>query len=341
MADSCYGDCLNFVFGYVINTSCNELMNSSHELDPPKLSQKRAVLLGLATVLCWSTVATAFKLSLAYLSPVQLVLMASVTSTLFLTLMLFLQGSLSALWGQTFRVYKMSLLFGLLNPTLYYLLLFWAYDLLPAQEAQAINYSWAIVMTFMAVPLLKQRLYWYDYIAAIFCYLGVCFIATHGDLLGMKFASVIGVGLAVLSTVVWSTYWVFNQKDQREPVLGLCLNFMMALPIIIAIAAWRGELNVFANPWQAWAGGIYVGLFEMGLAFVLWLSAMKRAESTAQLANLIFISPFLSLFFIAFFLGEAILFSTVVGLVLIVTGLVLQQFFRKKPLDNIGRPLNE
>ncbi len=284
----------------------------------------------MATVLCWSTVATAFKLSLAYMSPVQLILLASFTSTVFLMLILLLQGRLAELWRQPVRVYVDSLVFGLLNPVLYYLLLFWAYDLLPAQEAQAINYSWAIVMTFMAVPLLKQRLHWYDCVAGAVCYIGVCIIATRGHLFDLQFASVLGVSLAVLSTVVWSMYWIFNQRDKREPVLGLCLNFIIALPFIMLIAVCRGEFNLLASPWQAWVGGVYVGLLEMGLAFILWLSAMKRADNTAQLANLIFISPFLSLFFIAFFLGEAILSSTVIGLSFIVVGLLLQQFVKRR-----------
>ena len=68
----------------------------------------------------------------------------------------------------------------------------------------------------------------------------------------------------------------------------------------------------------------------MGLAFVIWLYAMKRATNTAQLANLIFIAPFLSLIFIAWFLSEKILLSTVIGLVLIISGLLVQQTFRKQ-----------
>jgi drug/metabolite transporter (DMT)-like permease len=66
-------------------------------------------------------------------------------------------------------------------------------------------------------------------------------------------------------------------------------------------------------------------VFEMGIAFVLWSYAMKKAENTAKVSNLIFISPFLSLVFIWFILGERILPSTYVGLVLIMAGLWLQQ----------------
>jgi drug/metabolite transporter (DMT)-like permease len=63
----------------------------------------------------------------------------------------------------------------------------------------------------------------------------------------------------------------------------------------------------------------------MGIAFVLWSQAMKKAENTSKVSNLIFISPFLSLVFIYFILGEVILTSTYVGLVLIIAGLWLQQ----------------
>ena len=297
-------------------------------MDKP-LSQRSATYFGLAAVLCWSTVATAFKLSLRDLSPVQLILIASLASTALLIGWLAWNGRLSELWRQTPSVYRASALFGLLNPTLYYLLLFGAYDRLPAQEAQAINYSWAIVMTFMAVPVLKQRLYWYDYFAALFCYVGVCVIATRGDLFGMQFADGFGVVLAVLSTVVWAGYWVFNQKDSRDPVLGLCLNFLFAIPMITLLVAYQGELSFADVHWKGFVAGVYVGVFEMGLAFIFWLAAMKRAENTAKLANLIFGSPFLWVLFIYLILGEAILPSTLIGLGLIIIGLVSQQWFAR------------
>ena len=292
-------------------------------------SQRAATFLGLAAVLCWSTVATAFKLSLQHLSPIQLMLIASMASLCVLIGCLAWLGRIDELWSQPLKVYAVSALYGLLNPTLYYLLLFGAYDRLPAQEAQAINYSWAIVMTFMAVPLLKQKLHWYDYVAAVFCYFGVCVIATKGDVLGMQFANTFGVVLAILSTVVWATYWVFNQKDRRDPILGLCLNFIAAIPMIVALAWWQGELSFSKVAWQGLLAGTYVGVFEMGVAFIFWLAAMKRAENTAKLANLIFISPFLSLVFIFVILGEAILLSTIVGLCMIIAGLLSQQFFAK------------
>ena len=99
--------------------------------------------------------------------------------------------------------------------------------------------------------------------------------------------------------------------------------------MIMALAWWQGELSFSKVAWQGLLAGTYVGVFEMGVAFIFWLAAMKRAENTAKLANLIFISPFLSLVFIFVILGEAILLSTIVGLCMIIAGLLSQQFFAK------------
>lgn len=63
----------------------------------------------------------------------------------------------------------------------------------------------------------------------------------------------------------------------------------------------------------------------MGACFILWLLAMKSTDNTAKIGNLIFLSPFLSLVLIHFLVGEQILFSTLVGLVLIIAGLLYQQ----------------
>ncbi|HJU49291.1 MAG TPA: DMT family transporter [Pseudogulbenkiania sp.] len=285
--------------------------------------QKQAYAYGLSAVLAWSTVATAFKISLAHLSPAQLVLYSTLFSLLALLLILLCQGRLGELKTAFSHHWRRSLVLGAINPFIYYLILFQAYSLLPAQEAQAINYTWALTMTLLAVPLLKQPLKGRDALAALICYLGVLVIGTRGELLTLHFSSLAGVGWALLSTLLWAGYWIFNTRDQREPVLGLTLNFLLALPLIVIWCAVSGELHPVA--WQGVAGAAYVGALEMGFTFVMWLTAMKLTSSTAKIANLIFLSPLLSLVLIWLVIGEPILGSTLVGLGLILSGLLLQK----------------
>jgi len=287
-------------------------------------SQKKAYLYGISAVLCWSTVATAFKLSLEYLTPAQLVFLSSLVSWLFLGVLLCFQGQFSTLLQYNKRDYLLSGLFGMLNPCVYYLLLFQAYNLLPAQEAQSINYSWALTMALLAVPMMGHRLRLQEIVAAIICYFGVLVISSRGDLMSMQFANPQGVVLALLSTLVWALYWILNAKDHRQPVAGLFLNFSFALPLI-GLYVWFDD-GFSDIGLKALGGAAYVGIFEMGLSFVLWLKAMKLTDRTARISNLIFISPFLSLVFIYLILGEQIRISTVLGLGLILTGLVVQQW---------------
>ncbi|MBT3606170.1 MAG: DMT family transporter [Candidatus Latescibacteria bacterium] len=294
-------------------------------------SQKQAYVYGLSAVLLWSTVATAFKLALQYLDPIQLLLYASATSTLVLGFVVVVQGKARHVFLCTRRQYMLSLVLGLLNPCFYYLVLFKAYDLLPAQEAQPLNYTWAITLALLSIPLLKQKLSKWDIIGSLVAYGGVFVISTHGDILSFTFSDSWGVALALFSTVLWALYWIFNTRDTRDSVVGLFLGFAFALPFVFVIC-W-----VFSDVWVADIrgiyGAVYAGVIEMGITFVLWLSALKRAKDTARVGNLIFLSPFLSLVFIHFLLGEHILPSTFVGLLLIVVGLLVQQMKSKRHLS--------
>ncbi|MFW5488379.1 MAG: DMT family transporter [Desulfovibrio sp.] len=289
-------------------------------------NQKKAYAYGLVSVLLWSTVATAFKLALGHLAPVQLLLYASITSTLVLSLVLAVQGRLRLIFSFTPRQYLLSAGFGFLNPFLYYLILFKAYDLLPAQEAQPLNYTWAVALALLSIPLLGQKMRFADLAATFICYSGVVVISTRGDLTGLHFANPFGVTLALVSTIIWALYWIFNTKDTRDPVAGLLLNFLFGLPWIIV---WIFCFSSFSLPSMAGlAGAVYVGVFEMGITFVAWLTALKNSDNASKVGNLIFISPFLSLVFISLFVGETILPSTFAGLGLIMLGLVVQKIRR-------------
>ncbi|MFV8570367.1 DMT family transporter [Marinobacter sp. SBS5] len=286
-------------------------------------NQKQAMLFGLATVLLWSTVATAFKLALADLAPVQMLLVACTASIFVMASALVIMGR----WQQVFQLsktqYLQSIGMGLINPCLYYFLLFGAFDRLPAQEAQPLNYTWALVLAYLSVPFLGQKLRRLDVLAGLVCYAGVVVIATRGAVTSLNFSDPLGVSLALGSTIVWASYWIIATRDTRDPIVGLFLNFLFGLPVI-ALVCWYTVGFEFSG-FGSLAAAVYIGVFEMGVAFILWSQAMKRAENTAKVSNLIFIAPFLSLVFIYFILGEVILPSTYIGLVLIIAGLWLQQ----------------
>jgi len=295
-----------------------------------KKNQTKALLFGLSAVLLWSTVASAFKLTLRYFDPIQLLLYASIFSLLVLTIVVVVQQKVTLLISYSTKEYLMLGVLGLINPFVYYLVLFQAYALLPAQEAQPLNYTWALTLSYLSLFILKHSLRLKDIVAGIVCYCGVIIILTHGDFFNVSFSNTTGVILALFSTILWALYWLYNAKLNVDPVVGLFINFAVGIPFIFVWAV------LFSDPFAINAygilGSLYVGVFEMGLTFVLWLRAMKLSTNASQVANLIFISPFISLLLISLIVGETILFSTFVGLVFIIIGLLIQQIsFKVKP----------
>ena len=286
-------------------------------------NDRRAIKMGLGAVMLWSTVATAFSLSLRYLTPLQLVTLATGVSWFVFAIRLCSPERQNALRATPGRQRAMCLLVGWLNPGLYYLVLFAAYEQLPAQEAMAINYSWGITLALIAAPLLRQRLSLGALLSALISYSGIVVIATRGEPLSLDLAQPLGVALALLSTLLWSLYWVINARLSLDPEVNLFLNFSGALPLLLTLL-WLSD-TPFPQVWQAWVGGLYVGLFEMGIAFVLWMGAMKATTSTLRISSLIFLSPPLSLLLIWMIAGEPVQTYTLLGLTLILVGLWLQR----------------
>lgn len=200
--------------------------------------QHKAYLYAVISVLLWATVASAMKISLAYLDFLQLLFLSVSVSLVVLFIVIVAQGKLKNVFKLPLKAYLKSAVFGLINPFLYYIVLFKAYDLLPAQEAQPLNYTWPIMMTLLSIPILKQKINIQNFLAILISFLGVLTISTRGNLLGFSFSNPYGAILGIASAVIWALFWIYNIKDKRDEISKLFLNFLFGIVYIsIALAA--------------------------------------------------------------------------------------------------------
>ena len=281
---------------------------------------------GLTAVLLWSTVASAFKIGLDLTSVIYLLTGASFFSLLVLISVLLVRKELVSALSSLWKYRYISIKLGMLNPVLYYLILFEAYDRLPAQIAQPINYTWAIVLGLLAVPFLGRKISRWDVVGMFVAYGGVFLLSVAGKNLPGGIDS-LGIVLALVSTLIWATYWLLNIKDSRPPILALFQNFLYALPVLLTIAYFSQTPLAFS--YKVVGSMAYIGLFEMGFTFMLWQAALQTTEYTSRISSLIFLSPFVSLFIINQVLGEPLQVLTFVGLAIIILGLGLQRIGKK------------
>jgi drug/metabolite transporter (DMT)-like permease len=292
-----------------------------------KSINKAYLFAGLA-VFFWSTVATAFKIALRELDVIQLIFFASVVTVLVLFVLLLLQGKTAMLFSQTKQQIIWSVLLGAFNPLFYYIVLFKAYAMLPAQLAQPLNMVWPIVLALLSVPFLGQKIGKWSIAGLFVSFTGVVFISSQGGWSGFQNTSINGVLLALSSSVLWSVYWILSVRDKRDETVKLFLNFFFGLIFLTIAMYFFSDFNV--KPGTGLLAAVHVGIFEVGITYVLWMKAMQLSTDNAKIGNLVFLTPFVSLIFIHFILKETIYITTFIGLLFIVAGIFTQRLDRKK-----------
>lgn len=299
--------------------------------------RKSAVFYAAIAIACWSTVATAFKWALADLSPALMLLIATTSAIATLFLLLYAGRKRGDFLSVPWQAWKRAAFLGFVNPFLYYLILFKAYSLLPAQVAQALNLIWPLILVLLSIPILGQKIGWMGILAMVISFTGALFIALQGDPLSLFRGEVSiknpwGVALAMGSAILWAIYFLLNMKNKLPDDISLFLNFLFAWLYISLFI-------LFGNLFREHGGGrtlhdislksvlsaIYIGIFEMAVPFIIWLKALRLAKNTAVVSSLIYIFPFISLILIHYILGEPIFPSTVTGLILIIGGVLLSR----------------
>jgi drug/metabolite transporter (DMT)-like permease len=268
----------------------------------------------LFAVLLWSTVATAFKLTLRFVKPSLLLLIASTTSLAVLYI-----------FYSRERARRVSLfpylLLGFLNPFLYYSLLFEAYNRLPAHQALLLNYTWPIFLGLFTSIFLSQPLRRRDVLGLFVGFWGVIVLKTEGNIKNLRFSEPTGSIIALLSAVVWGLFWSLSLKIEGTTREKLFFAFLCGTPLIYlrTLIFERPE----SLPLKGLFGSIYVGLFEMSLTFLLWHTALKKSRRVSRALSYAYLIPIISLLFISLVLKERLHPTVIIALLLILSAILL------------------
>ena len=281
-------------------------------------------------VASWSTVATAFKIGLRHYSYYELLLVSAFTAMLVFALVVSFQKKWYLLKRINRKEWHLFSLTGLLNPAGYYLILFKAYELLPAQIAQSINYSWAIVLTLLLTLFMKQRIPALKFLGMAISLGGVALISLGSESFSGLQLSVTGLVLAFMSSFVWASFWILNKKSEHiDNVLALFVSFLFG-SVYLLIGCLFVEVQLHSL--KGVLSSVYVGLFEMAIPFIFFGLALKKTDNPALINQLCYLSPFISLFIIQSVLGETIYITTFVGLLLIIGGILFNEYSVKSKL---------
>jgi len=151
--------------------------------------------------------------------------------------------------------------------------LFEACDRLPAQIAQPLNYTWAVALAILAWPILGQRPTRKGLMGMGVSYIGVVVLLSQGRLEGFRELDVFGILLVLASTLIWAIYWLLSVRSRAPALVVMTPGFVIGcicVTVVCGLTSGFPELNT-AN----FALGAWVGLFEMGVTFLLWRTAFE------------------------------------------------------------------
>lgn len=288
----------------------------------------RSVVLGGVAVLSWSTVATAFKVALSHMTVFEMLFVACTTSLIIFTVWMSVSGNWKELKTLSPVLWGRFALLGLVAPVTYYIVLFSAYDYLPAQMAQPINYLWPILLAILLAVFGHKPIPKAKYLGMTVSFAGVTIISLGGSAI-QGTVSPLGLVLAFGSAFLWALYWILNDslKDKVSECTSVFLTFLFGM-LYLSAGTLFYPLPHFSA--EALLSGAYIGAFEMGIPFICFGLAIRHTDNPALINQMCYLSPFLSLFFISVILGEKIVPTTYLGLCLIVGGLIYNQYFAGK-----------
>ena len=178
-----------------------------------------------------------------------------------------------------------------------------------------------MLVILLAFPLLRERLTLKKLCSLFISFLGIVVIVTHGRLFTLSLTSLQGDMLALGGAAVFALFSVLGKKYRYDQVVSVFIYFVTALVFIIPTLFFLSSLKI--PSWHIWLWLLLNGLVVNGISYIFWLKALEYGD-TSVISNALYVTPFLSLVSITLFLGEPILLSSRVGLIIIVVGIVLQ-----------------
>ena len=282
---------------------------------------KKNYIFAIITVLIWSTMAAVSKMLLTDIPNLETLCISSIFAVLFLLLMNLKNGTVKEMRKYSLKDYGIMAGLGFVGLFLYSALYYYGLMQLSSQEACIVNYLWPIMLVVFSCIILKEKLTIMKGVAMIFSFVGIVILST-GNVGTSDSNAIWGIISCIIAAACYGLFSVLNKKADYNQNIA-----MMVIWLVVVICS--GGLGFLVEDWVPirglqWLGMIWLGVVIDAVAYLLWALALQGVENTAKIANLAYLTPFLSLVVSAILLKEQIEIRAFIALAFIIGGILLQ-----------------
>lgn len=272
-------------------------------------------------IIFWASIPVASKKILVELNNLQMLFYSTIFSVIVLGILLLIQKKHKMMGEYSKKDYLNMTFLGFLGTYLYYVLLYGAFALTTAQEGFILAYTWPILVLLLAFIVLREQVTLKKIVSILISFLGIIIIATQGKLFSLTLTHFSGDLLALSGAFVFALFSILGKKQNFDKTISAFIYFLSAL-VFITITLFIFSTPKIPSP-NIWLWLLFNGILINGITYVWWFQALEKVD-TSIVTSAIYLTPFISLVFIWLFLGENIVFSSIIGLVVIVMGILLQ-----------------
>ena len=284
----------------------------------------RAILMGLAFALMWSSAFTSARIIVADMSPLFALSIRYLISGL-------LGVGIALLLGQTMRLtaaqWRATIIFGILQNAVYLGLNFVAMQTVQASLAAIIASTMPLLVGFAAWAVLGERLKPLGIAGLIAGVVGVAIIM--GARLGGGDVDMVGVGLCVIGVIALTAATLLVRGATSGGNFLMIVGLQMLVGCVaLALATLAFETPRLEPSWRLFFAFTYTCLVPGLAATIIWFWLVNRIGAT-RAATFHFLNPFFGVAIAALLLSEALGGRDILGVAIIAAGILAVQISRQ------------
>ena len=277
-------------------------------------STKAKIYAGI-TILLWATVFIFTKAGLRYYDAETLAVIRYILASAGLIVLIFIKK----IKKPDLKDIPLFLILGFLGFAFYIITFNRGMVTLNSSTSSVILACSPIIASVLSGIFLKEKVSIFGWMSIIISFLGITVLTLWEGV--FKFNT--GIFWILLSAVLVATYNISIRKVTEKytgmeaavySMLAGTLLLIIYLPASILKIGSMSSISFFIVIWLAIPGTV--------IAYIFWSMALEAADTTGEVTNFMFITPFLATIMGIIFLGEKLTVATVTGGILILSGVI-------------------
>jgi len=277
-------------------------------------------------LLFWGIYSSISKLLLGDYDSMSLLFFMYLFSAITITIYMLITKKIKALKNigkRELTIYSLISLFSFL----YYFLYFIALKSAPAIEITTINYLFPLLIAILAIPINKEKMTPKKGVALLLGFIGVFIILSKGNISNIHFTNIKADIFAFIGALSWALLSNLSKKYVKKQESFTFIAIIIQFIACILILPFFTSIQL-PNITQI-IGASWLGITNLVICFLIWQNLVYKL-SASTVASISFITPFINIIAIVVVLGEKMTIASLIGFLIVITGITLQSIHFKK-----------